>query len=419
MKKLESFIATGWVYKTYYDTPEMTSPASVNLNYTDTSGLYFPYSASYFKFNDKNTGLEVNTSGLYNMSFNQSDFMFNENSNRIDLSEEIQGILKKAKNMPEYLSPTDSDIYIFVDENYKSDESISGNVGQINIFNKDNTFGKMSFNVDNSNSTYYLSGLHNIETHSELSSVLSNFFTQLEEDGKFQDKIKGYYLSPDESTDEIFYSNEFNGIVENTQLSFPGLFQLAWLIMLNECCTKKLKTCYICNDLFFAIDLCRTFSTTNKLNYNIILMSKIDYFKPDKDGTSFTNITKTNWEIPEAKAGGNTVQIYSCVEFVRRMYSPPESTNLLQTFISNCITQNQNNYFTVKQMKQTALILKDFSSRINLIDSSYLTLYSNISFYGVWFVEAVRPDRVLHYLSSYIVNDEPTLSLLSSKYGYR
>jgi hypothetical protein len=321
--------------------------------------------------------------------------------------------------MPEYLSPTNSDIYIFVDENYKSDTPISGNLGQINIFNPANTFGQMSFNVDNN--IYYLSGLTEIPTTSILSSVVSRFFTDLVTSG-FDDNIPNYYLFPDDSIDPIFYSNEFNenGTFgensENEQQGPPGLFQLAWLIVLNECCTKKLKTVYICNDLYFAIDLCRTFSTTNKLNYNIILMSKIDYFKPDKNGNSFTNTNQTIWEIPDAKAGGNTVQIYSCVEFVRRMYSPPGSTNLLQKFISNCIEQNQNKYFTVKQMKQTALILKDFYYKINTIDSSYLQLYSNISFYGVWFVEAVRPDRVLHYLST-DNNNVPTL--LSSCYGYR
>jgi hypothetical protein len=390
MKHLESVIASGWQYETN-NNKTYTYPSSINLNYTDASGLYFPYSSSYFKFENKNTGL--------------------------DLSETIKRTLQKAENMPEYLSPTNNDIYIFVDENYKSDVPISGASGQINIFNQDNTFGKMSFNVDDS--TYYLSGLTNSETSSVLSTVLSSFFTKLEEEGKFQDKITGYYLLPEDSTDETFYSNEFDGIsqtAEETAVSyFPGLYQLAWLIVLNECCTKKLKTCYICNDLFFAIDLCRTFSTTNKLNYNIILMSKIDYHKPDRNGNLFTNMKQQIWEIPEAKVGGNTVQIYSCVEFVRRMYSLP-GENLLQTFISNCIKQNQNNYFTVKQMKQTALILKDFGSRINIIDSGYLCLYSNISFYGVWFVEAVRPDRVLHYLS---VNDSNWPTLLSSCYGYR
>jgi len=444
MKKLESFIATGWVYQTYYAEGNLTYPSSINLNYDDTSGLYFPYSSSCFKFENKITGLqlkikndsilidpvsgiyvnenshgflgpslitnsntlvinddslEINTSGLYNMSFYDKEFKYNELDEQIELSDNIKKILDKAENMPTYLSPTNEDIYIFVDENYQSNVLKKGD--QINIFDPDNVFGKMTLN--GTNNTYSLSGLSGV-TESDFTSVASDFFGQLNTQIYNRQTVPIYRLLPDDGNDNTFY--------DSTACS--GLFQLAWLIVLNECCLHKLTSFYICNDLTFAIDLCRTFSTTAKLNYNIILMSEIDYFKHYQEDKGDSDSVR-QWEIPAAKAGGNTVQIYSCVEFVRRMFYFPKTK--LHTIIYDKIDKHKNDYFTVKQMKHTAFVLQDYISQIYPDAQVYLMLYSNIAFYGVWFVEAVRKDRVLHYLE--YDTDGVTPKLLSSCYGYR
>jgi hypothetical protein len=61
--------------------------------------------------------------------------------------------------------------------------------------------------------------------------------------------------------------------------------------------------------------------------------------------------------------------------------------------------------------------LQDYISEIYNAAQVYLQLYSNIAFYGVWFVEAVRKDRVVHYLE--YADDSGTPKLLSSCYGYR
>jgi hypothetical protein len=57
----------------------------------------------------------------------------------ISLSETIQDTLYKAENMPEYLSPTNSDVFILVDENFTlSGDHVDDGYEHIDFFDTNN-----------------------------------------------------------------------------------------------------------------------------------------------------------------------------------------------------------------------------------------------------------------------------------------
>jgi hypothetical protein len=145
MRYLESVIATGWLYET--NNTAYTYPYSINLNYSDDLGLYFPYSQSHFKFENKTTGLELkikndsilidNNLGIYvnddiflysSLITNSKTLTFNtENSNKsLEVCIDNKTIQSDAENKEIYVDTTglyemsfDKDNFILSSRNNK------------------------------------------------------------------------------------------------------------------------------------------------------------------------------------------------------------------------------------------------------------------------------------------------------------